>query len=163
MSSVEKIRRQSGLRRLIVSDTLSGISFYAVYAAALVFGVVATRTGVRPVISSCFIGIGIASAIAGIIGTLSPTLTIAFLLLAAIAASGLDGVGAIPFMRAVKPRERAKMTSVYRSFIEVSEILPGFVFAFLLSVFDTSTVFIVVGVGSVLMAGLTFKHLPKSL
>ncbi len=152
---------ESGLTRTGAGLVISASQI--LLPAALLFGIIAARTGVRPVISSCFLGMAIASTIAGVIGTLSPALTIAFLLLGAAAASGLDGVGAIPFMRAVKPRERAKMTSVYRSFIEVSEILPGFVFAILLSVFDTSTVFIVVGAGSALMAVLTFKHLPKSL
>ena len=72
-------------------------------------------------------------------------------------------MGAIPYMRAVKPRERREMTSVYRTFIEISEILPGFVFALLLSLFPTSVVFVVVGVESLVMAFLTWRYLPRSL
>jgi MFS family permease len=152
---------ESGLSKTAAGMVISASQL--ILPSALVFGAIAMRTGVRPVITSCFIMIAIASSIAGIIGGGAPYAMIAFLLLAALAASGLDGVGAIPFMRAVKPRERARMTSVYRTFIEASEILPGFVFALLLTLFDTSIVFIVIGLSTSIMAFLTWKHLPKSL
>jgi hypothetical protein len=83
--------------------------------------------------------------------------------MAAVGATALDGVGAIPYMRAVKPRERREMTSVYRTFIEISDLLPGIIFAFVLTVLPTQTVFVLVGLLSIFMAFVTWKHLPKSL
>ena len=76
---------------------------------------------------------------------------------------GLDGVGGIPFYRAVKPRQRQRMTSVYRTFFESSELLPGFLFMFLLLYFETGIVFIVIGVLSAFLAVLNWKYLPKSM
>ena len=75
----------------------------------------------------------------------------------------LDGVGAIPYMRAVRPRERREMTSVYRTFIEISDLLPGIIFAFVLTIFPTQTVYILVGFLAAYMSFITWKHLPKSL
>ena len=85
------------------------------------------------------------------------------LLLAAVCASGLDGVGGVPFYRSVKPRERQRMTSVYRTFFEFAELIPGFVFMFLLLHFQIGIVFIVISVLSGILAVITWKHLPRSM
>jgi MFS family permease len=130
---------------------------------ALIAGWLGRRHGVRPVIAGSFALIAICAGSAGLVGTANPVVMIVLLLFAALGASGLDGVGAIPFMRAVKARERREMTSVYRTFIEVSDILPGFVFALLLTLFSTSVVFIVVSALALFMAFMTWRHLPKSL
>ncbi len=152
---------ESGLTRTAAGTVISASQI--ILPSALVFGWVAMRVGVRPVISACFLLIAFGSFTAGMIGGSAPYVMIGFLLFAALASSGLDGVGAIPFMRAVKPRERARMTSVYRTFIEASEIIPGFIFAFVLTFFDTSAVFIVIAVATLSMAIVTWKFLPKSL
>jgi hypothetical protein len=80
-----------------------------------------------------------------------------------VCASGLDGVGGIPFYRAVKPRERQRMTSVYRTFFECAELIPGFIFMFLLLQFEIGIVFIVISVLSAFLTAVTWKHLPKSM
>jgi hypothetical protein len=95
---------------------------------------------------------------------MSPIVSIIFLLIAAMGATALDGVGAIPYMRAVKPRERREMTSVYRTFIEISDILPGIIFAFVLTVScPPKPCSCWWGLLSIFMAFVTWKHLPKSL
>ncbi len=154
---------------LIESGMTKSQSGYAISASqlilplALVSGYVARRVGVRLVIASAFAIICVASICAGIIGSSVPIVSIIFLLIAAVGATALDGVGAIPYMRAVKPRERREMTSVYRTFIEISDLLPGIIFAFVLTIFPTQTVYILVGVLACVMAIITWKHLPKSL
>jgi MFS family permease len=130
---------------------------------ALLFGWMARRAGVRRVISGCFAGIAVACLAAGLVGTHFPFVTILLLLFGAAAASGLDGVGGIPYMRAVRPRERREMTSVYRTFIETSEIGPGFAFALVLTVLPTATVYVIVSMIAAVMAFLSYRHLPKSL
>jgi MFS family permease len=130
---------------------------------ALVAGILARHWGVRPVVYLSFATMAASCAIAGVIGNASPYLVIGFLLIAAVGATGLDGVGAIPFMRAVRPRDRQRFTSVYRTFLESAEILPGFVFAIVLSFFPTSIVFIVMAVGMLVLCFLSWRYLPKSL
>jgi MFS family permease len=126
-------------------------------------GQLARRFGVRRVIATCFACMAIFAFGAGLLGTGHVWAAIASLLVAAVCASGLDGVGAIAFYRAVRPRDRQRMTSVYRTFYECSELLPGFLFMFLLFWFDVGIVFIVIALLSGFLAAISWKHLPKSL
>ena len=130
---------------------------------SLIHGQLARRYGVRTVVAVCFACMGVACLVAGSFGKASPWSAVVCLLLAAVCASGLDGVGGVPFYRAVKPRERQRMTSVYRTFFEFAELIPGFVFMFLLLYFQIGIVFIVIGVLSGFLATVTWKHLPKSM
>jgi MFS family permease len=130
---------------------------------SLIHGNLARRFGVRMVVASCFAGMALSCAVAGLFGKTSVWSAVVCLLLAAVCASGLDGVGGVPFYRAVKQRERQRMTSVYRTFFEFAELIPGFVFMILLLRFEIGIVFIVIGVLSGFLAMVTWKHLPKSM
>jgi hypothetical protein len=88
---------------------------------------------------------------------------VVLLLFASFCATGLDGVGGVPFLRAVKTRQRSEMASVYRSFFECAELLPGFVFSFVLLQFEIGAVFIVLSFLMMFMAGLSWIYLPKSM
>jgi MFS family permease len=127
------------------------------------FGWLAKRIGVRKVVAGSFFGIALLGSLTGFFGKGLPWAAVTCLMLAAICASGLDGVGGIPFYRAVKPMQRQRMTSVYRSFFECAELIPGFIFMLLLLHFEIGIVFIVIGLLSVFLAALTWKHLPKSM
>jgi MFS family permease len=130
---------------------------------AVFFGWIARRTGVRPVITTSFLGMAVFITAAGVSGTSYPYITIALLLVSAFFATGLDGVGAIPFLRAVRSHERPRMTPVYRSFIELSELIPGFIYAFLLLYFPTQATFVVLGLSMLIAAWLAWTYLPKSM
>jgi MFS family permease len=130
---------------------------------SLIHGKLAQRFGVRSVVAGCFAAMLVLCLAAGVFGKAAPWQAAGCLLLAAICASGLDGVGGIPFYRAVRPRERQRMTSVYRTFFECAELLPGFLFVMLLLVFEIGVVFIVIGVLSGFLSLITWKHLPKSM
>jgi MFS family permease len=130
---------------------------------SLIHGRLAQRFGVRKVVAVCFASMSVMCMVAGSFGKASPWSAVVCLLLAAVCASGLDGVGGVPFYRSVKPRERQRMTSVYRTFFEFAELIPGFVFMFLLLHFQIGIVFIVISVLSGILAVITWKHLPKSM
>jgi MFS family permease len=130
---------------------------------SIIHGKLARRFGVRVVVASCFGLMASFCVVAGLFGKTSPWSAVICLLCGAVCASGLDGVGGVPFYRAVKPRERQRMTSVYRTFFECAELLPGFLFMFLLLHFEIGIVFIVISVLSGFLAVLTWKHLPKSM
>jgi predicted MFS family arabinose efflux permease len=135
----------------------------AMLLAAFVFGRVARHIGVRTVISLCFLTIAVSCTSAGISGENDPMRAALLLLVASFFATGLDAVGGIPFLRSVRFAERQRMTSVYRTFIEFSELVPGAIFAVALIYFDTSIVFIVLGVSLLVMAAISWLYLPKSL
>jgi hypothetical protein len=83
-------------------------------------------------------------------------------LAAAIGAVVLDALGGIPFMRFVHPYERPQMTSVYRTYIDVSDFLPAAVFALLLSYFDLRAVFLASGLFALAMAAVA-RRLPRRM
>jgi hypothetical protein len=129
----------------------------------LFFGKIAVAKGVRYVVTLSFIGLAITTTSAGFASMANPYVTAALLLLASFFATGLDAVGAIPFLRAVRKRERPGMTPVYRTFIELSELVPGFIYAGLLSFFPTGSAFVLLGFSMIFIAWMSWTYLPKSL
>ncbi len=130
---------------------------------AFVFGPLSKKWGVRSVISFCFLMISMASLMAGIAGINAPLLAAGLLLVAALFASGIDSVGGIPYLRAVRPHERQRMTAVYRTFIEFSDLIPSLIFTVALRHFDVSIVFIILGGALSAMSVLVWRYLPKSM
>ena len=130
---------------------------------AYLFGRLAVRIGVRPVISLCFLAIAASSVAVGLAGKDLPYLAMFFMLVAALAATGLDGVGGIPFLRAVRPHERQRMAPVYRTYIDFSDLIPAIVFAVALSFFEIGSVFIILGIALAVVGSIAFRYLPKSL
>jgi MFS family permease len=135
----------------------------AVLILAIVFGRIAERTSVRLVIVGSFVVAAITSVAAGFAGTGAPLIAAAMLFVGAIAASALDGVGGIPFMRAVKGRERAAMTGVYRTYIDFSDLLPSVVFSIALGFFGLGVVFVILGVWLAVVGVTAWVYLPRSM
>ncbi|MFO1090162.1 MAG: MFS transporter [Hyphomicrobiales bacterium] len=135
-----------------------------VLAGAMLFGKLAERIGVRKVITGSFIAVALASFAAGVAGLLhAPVVAAAFLLVAATGAASLDGVGAIPFLKAVRARERPQMTAVYRTYLELSDLLPSAVYAVVLLFAPLSTTFILMSAWLCVCAYVSWRYLPKSL
>jgi MFS family permease len=135
----------------------------ATLLAAYGFGRLAVYSGVRKVIASCLIAAAITSIAAGIAGTSYPVVAAVLLLVGSVAAAGLDGVGGIPFLRAVRARDRQRMTAVYRTFIDLSELIPGFVFAVALAYFEIGSVFVILGFGLLAVGAVAWRYLPRSM
>lgn len=135
----------------------------ALLLSAYVFGRLAQVHGVRIVIAAAFVVTSLASFGAGIAGTGAPYLAACLLLVGSASASALDGVGGIPFLRAVRPHERQRMTAVYRTYIDFSELIPSFVFAIALLYFPIQVVFIILGVALAVIGYVAWRHLPRSM
>jgi MFS family permease len=149
-----------------LGKTLGGLMISASQALLLtawLSGRIARRHGVRVVIACAFGLCAAAAMFAGIAGTAAPYVAIACLLMGSVAASALDGVGGIPFLRAVRHRERQHMTAVYRTYIDFSELIPGFVFAFALLWLPIGMVFVILSLGLFVIGWISWRHLPKSL
>lgn len=149
-----------------LGKTLGGLMIsasQAVLLTALISGRFAQRHGVRVVIALAFGLCAVSSLAAGLAGTALPFATIGFLLLGSVAASALDGVGGIPFLRAVRHHERQRMAAVYRTYIDCSELIPGFVFAFALLWLPIGMVFVILAVALAVIGFVSWRHLPKSM
>ncbi len=149
-----------------LGKNLSGIVISAsqlLLLAAYWSGSLARHYGVRAVIAGSFGLASVAAIGAGIAGTQAPYMAILLLLAGALAGSALDGVGGIPFLRAVRPHERQRMTAVYRTSIEFSELVPSFIFAFALLWFEIGAVFVILGLWLGVMSFVTWRYLPRSL
>jgi MFS family permease len=149
-----------------VGKQISGLMISAsqgLLLCAYLFGRLAHRFGVRPVIGMCFGVMAVSAIAAGLAGKAMPYAAMFFMLCAALAATGLDGVGGIPFLRAVRPHERQRMAPVYRTFIDFSDLIPAIVFAVALSYFEIGSVFIILGMGLTVLGAVAFRYLPKSL
>lgn len=135
----------------------------ALLLAAYFSGHFARRYGVRWVITASFVLCAVTSLAAGLAGLHHPYVAIAMLLAGSLAASALDGVGGIPFLRAVRPHERQRMAAVYRTFIDSSELIPSFIFAFALMWFEIGSVFVILSIGLAIIAYYSWRYLPRSL
>lgn len=135
----------------------------ALLLSAYVAGRLARRHGVRKVIALAFAAAAVASFAAGMAGKGEPYTAAFMLLIGSVAASALDGVGGIPFLRAVRRHERQRMTAVYRSYIDFSELVPSFIFVFALSFFEIGSVFVILGAGLAIIGAVSWKFLPRSM
>ncbi len=146
-----------GMSGLVISAS------QALLLAAYLSGSLARRHGVRQVIAGSFGLAALASIGAGIAGIHSPYIAVALLLAGSLAASALDGVGGIPFLRAVRARERSHMTAVYRTFIDFSELIPSFIFALALIWLQIGAVFVILGLWMAVCCFISWRYLPRSL
>lgn len=125
------------------------------------WGWMARRFGMRPMLA---FGYGATGALTGAVMALAgePLLGAAFLVGAALAASVIDGVGNATFLRAVRPLERAEMTTAFNTFRHVAQIVTPGVFAVLLATFDLAAVFLAGGAFMAAMAILSF-YIPRRM
>jgi MFS family permease len=133
----------------------------ALLLASPLFGRLAARIGLRRPIIAAFIGNGLLTILAAVFFEI-PVAVVATLLAAAVGAAVLDALGNIPFMRSVRPFERPQMTTVFRTYIDLSDLLPAAVFSFLLSYFDMRAVFVASGLFCLVVA-VVARRLPQRM
>ena len=126
-----------------------------------VWGRLGERYGIRKLLICAYAATGTATIASGLASDW-PLATMGLLWLSAFLATLVDGAGNVPFLRAVKPRERAEMTSVYSTFRHGTSLFTPGLFAAVLAVLPLSYVFVAGGVASIGMAWLS-RFLPKRL
>ncbi len=119
--------------------------------------------GVRAVVVLSFVCAGVAAALAGVAGVAHPWLAAALLLAGVVFAVALDAVGSAPFLRAVHVYERPQMTAVYRTYLDMSELLPPLAYAIILGFTGLGGVFAALGLFCAICAWLSWRHLPRSM
>lgn len=128
---------------------------------ATVWGAIGRKKGIRYLLTlgyalTAVLSIGITLAHG------SPPLAAAMVVLAAFAASIIDGAGNAAFLRAVHPHERSEMTSVYVTFRQTAQLITPGIFAVVLSAYALPAVFVAGGVGAAAMAMLA-RFIPRRL
>ena len=147
-----------------IDDSWSGILAGAgniLLILTLPIGWIARRTGIRrPIIVSFWCAGAATIALAFVFQ--APFAVATLLLVGALFIVCLDALGNIPFMRAVRAYERPQMTSVFRSYIDLGDLLPSTLYTILLLHFDLKAVFIASGLMT-LAVGIVALRLPKSM
>jgi len=108
------------------------------------FGALGGRFGIRRVLMAAFVVTGTATLLAGFFYPY-PWVVVACLMSGALGCVALDALGNIPYLRAVHAHERPQMTTVFRTYIDFSELLTPMLFAAVLTFEDLRTVFILFG------------------
>jgi hypothetical protein len=75
----------------------------------------------------------------------------------------LDGLGPVPFLRAVRAHERPEMTTVYRTYLDASELLPQVAYFFLFMAGGFPAAFAGLALVMAAIGWLTLRHLPRGM
>ena len=130
---------------------------------AVPWGRLGGRIGVRRLVVMSFVGAGTLAVVAGFFGSEHPWMTAVLLLAGVNFAVALDVVGNVPFLRAVHSFERPQMTAVHRTNLDLSELLPPFIYSIILAFTGLGGVFVAMGLFCIVCAGIAWRHLPRSM
>jgi MFS family permease len=135
----------------------------ALLALAVGWGRLGTRIGVRRVVVLSFVAAAIMAILAGIAGERHPWIAAILLLLGVNFAVALDAVGSTPFLRAAHPYERPQMTAVYRTNLDLSDLLPALIYSIILGFAGLGAVFTALGLFCACCAYVAWRYLPRSM
>ncbi|MEC9343336.1 MAG: MFS transporter, partial [Pseudomonadota bacterium] len=123
----------------------------------------ARRTSLRFMIALAFFGGAACTVATGMAGSTHAYLAGAAIVAASFFIAMLDGLGPIPFLRAVHAHERAQMTTIYRTYLDASELLPPFAYVFAFRLFGFSGAFWVLAALLAVTGVLCWAFLPKRM
>lgn len=128
---------------------------------SMAYGRLARWAGIRPIVVAAYLGSGLLAILVGLMAD-TPLLAATFLVIGAAAATALDALGGITFLRAVHPYERAEMATVYSTYRQISDITGPMLFSLILTFLPLPSVFIITGTVMLVMARFAL-YLPRSL
>lgn len=130
---------------------------------AVGWGRLGSRIGVRKVVVASFSAAAAAAILAGLAGEAHPWTAAVLLLAGANFAVALDAVGSTPFLRAVHSYERPQMTAVYRTNLDLSDLLPALIYSIILGFAGIGAVFIALGTFCAICGILSWRYLPRTM
>lgn len=146
-------------------DPLFGGMMVSAASAMLFFtplwGRIGARFGLRRTIIGAFCVAGTATLAAGLMGR-APLLAALLLMTGALGGTCLDAVGNIPFLRAAHPYERPQMATVFRTYMDLADLITSGAMAAVLTFFDLPMVFVASGIAAFALAAVA-RHLPRSM
>lgn len=135
----------------------------ALLAFAVGWGRLGTRIGVRRVVVLSFVSASILALLAGLAGERHPWIAAILLLAGVNFAVALDAVGSTPFLRAAHSHERPQMTAVYRTNLDLSDLLPALIYSIILGFAGLGAVFAALGIFCAYCAYVSWRYLPRSM
>ena len=135
----------------------------AMLVLTFVFARLSGKLGIRKLAAFSFCISALLCFVCGYSAADFPIVTAGLLLVASGAVVGLDAVGGVAFYRAVRPYERAEMTSVYRTYLDMGELLPPLLYAFLLGFFGLGSVFVALGGLMGIAALVVLLNIPRRM
>ncbi|HRO10793.1 MFS transporter [Amaricoccus sp.] len=123
----------------------------------------AERHSLRVVLGAALLSAAALTLAAGLLGPALPAAAGATMVAGAFFVALIDGLGPVPFLRAVRAHERAPMTAIYRTYLDASELLPPLAYFFLFMLGGFPAAFAAL---ALLLAGiglLTLRHLPRGM
>ncbi len=123
----------------------------------------ALRHSLRRVLGACFLAAAALILGAGLLSLRQPAAAGVAMVGAAFFVAIIDGLGPVPFLRAVRAHERPQMTTVYRSYLDASELLPPLAYFFLFMLGGFAAAFAGLALLLALIGGLTLRHLPRGM
>ena len=130
---------------------------------ALFWGRVSAGAGLRRTITVAFLGMTACLVVAGFAGKAMPILAAAMLLGGAFFCVSLDPLGSATFIRSVHAHERAQMTSVHRTYLDFSSLVPSFVYSIILTYFGLGAVFVPLGALTLATALVVWTYFPRRM
>lgn len=123
----------------------------------------ADRHSLRRVLGSSLLAAAALTLAAGLMSLHLPAAAGGAMVAAAFFAAVLDGLGPVPFLRAVRTHERPEMTAVYRTYLDASELLPPLAYFFLFQIGGYAAAF--AGLAALLggIGIVTLRHLPRGM
>ncbi len=128
---------------------------------ALFWGWLGGRYGARRVMAFAFAAMTVMLLAAAASGQEWPLLTGALLLCCAFFAITLDALGSSAFLRAVHPFERPQMTAVYRTYLDLSDLVPPLFYSIVLAFFGLGAVFGTLAIFTAVCGLITWRYLPR--
>jgi MFS family permease len=135
----------------------------ALLFVALGWGRAGRRFGARRTIAFAFMMLALFLFAAGAAGEAYPLVAGSFLLCGALFCIAIDALGSTVYMRAVRAHERPRMTSVYRTYIDLSDLTPPLVYSIVLAFTGLGGVFATLGVFVAVCCWLTWRYVPKAM
>jgi MFS family permease len=130
---------------------------------AMMWGRLAGRFGLRPIIVWAFAGLAASGVLAGLAGEAHPWTAALLLLAGCNGAVMLDAVGSTPFLRAVHSFERPQMTAVYRTNLDLSDLIPSLIYSIILGFAGLGAVFVTLGVFCAVCGVVSWRYLPRGM
>jgi MFS family permease len=123
----------------------------------------ASRYTLRRVLGGAFLTAAALTLAAGLVSLRQPGIAGVAMVAAAFFVALIDGLGPVPFLRAVRVHERAQMTAVYRTYLDASELLPPLAYVFLFRLGGYAAAFAALAALLAAIGLLTLHHLPRRM
>jgi MFS family permease len=121
------------------------------------------RFTLRRVLGTAFVAAGGLSLIAAASAGSNAVVAAGAMVAGSFFVAMIDGLGPIPFLRAVHVHERPQMTTVYRTYLDASELIPPLVYAGLLSLFGYAGAFAALAALMTVIGVLVLRHVPRGM